>query len=45
MGIKGFMEVVNPIKISSAYKKLKERISIQDEELCYELTREVISVD
>lgn len=42
MGIKGFMEVVNPIKISSAYEKLKERISIQDEELCYELTREVI---
>lgn len=42
MGIKGFMEAVNPMKVSSAYGKLKERISIQDEELCYELTGEVI---
>ncbi len=42
MGIKGFMEAMNPMKVSSAYVKLKERISIQDEELCYELTGEVI---
>lgn len=42
MGIEGFMEVINPIKISYAYEKLKEHVSVQSGELCYELTGEVI---
>ena len=42
MGIERFMEMINPIKISSAYEKLKERIYVQDDELCYELTGEVV---
>ncbi|MCD8016090.1 MAG: hypothetical protein LUG99_23630 [Lachnospiraceae bacterium] len=42
MGIEGFMDVVKPIKLSLAYEKLKDHISIRDEELCYELTGEVI---
>lgn len=43
IGIKEFMEGINPIKILHAYEKLKDRVSVKDKELCYEMTSEVIN--
>ncbi|HCA30456.1 hypothetical protein INP51_09140 [Blautia liquoris] len=38
----GFMESINPVKLSSANTELQKRITIQDEQLCYELSAEIL---
>ena len=40
----GFMENINPVKLASANSKLQKEIYIQDEQLCYELSKDVLDV-